>query len=273
MQHKAEIPYGAYWSTPFARWQGAFANLHSVEFAAHVTKAELARRKIPADVIDHGVLGISVPQKHAFYGLPWLAGMAGLDAHRRADADAGLRDRRARSCSPPRRKSMPGCREVSLTVTCDRTSNGPHLYYPNPRGPGGTGAHEDWVMDNFGCDPLGGHAMVQTAENVAAKHGSRPPSSTTSCCGARRSIARRWPTTAPFHKRFMTLPFEVPDPILPQDRRQRSPATKASGCRAPKAGQAQAGGRRRHGDLRRADASGRRQRRHDRRHGRSGRAN
>ena len=24
----AYIPYGAYWSTPFARWQGAFAHLH-----------------------------------------------------------------------------------------------------------------------------------------------------------------------------------------------------------------------------------------------------
>ena len=27
MTYKAEIPYGAYWSTPFARWQGSFANL------------------------------------------------------------------------------------------------------------------------------------------------------------------------------------------------------------------------------------------------------
>ena len=26
MAYKAEIPYGAYWSTPFARWQGAFAS-------------------------------------------------------------------------------------------------------------------------------------------------------------------------------------------------------------------------------------------------------
>jgi len=46
MTYKAEIPYGCYWSTPFARWQGAFANLHSVEFAAHVARRELARRNI-----------------------------------------------------------------------------------------------------------------------------------------------------------------------------------------------------------------------------------
>jgi hypothetical protein len=38
MIYKAEIPYGAYWSTPFARWQGSFSNLHSLEFAAHVAR-------------------------------------------------------------------------------------------------------------------------------------------------------------------------------------------------------------------------------------------
>ena len=54
---------------------------------------------------------------------------------------------------------------------CDRTSNGPHIYYPNPRGAGGTGTAEDWVMENFNCDPLGGHTMLQTAENVAAQYG------------------------------------------------------------------------------------------------------
>jgi len=47
MAYKAEIPYGAYWSTPFARWQGAFAHLHSLEFAAYTTRKELDRRGIP----------------------------------------------------------------------------------------------------------------------------------------------------------------------------------------------------------------------------------
>ena len=32
MSFKAEIPYGAYWSTPFVRWQGSFAHLHSYLF-------------------------------------------------------------------------------------------------------------------------------------------------------------------------------------------------------------------------------------------------
>ena len=39
-------------------------------------------------------------------------------------------------CSPPRRKSKPAWPSVALAITCDRTSNGPHLYYPNPTRPG-----------------------------------------------------------------------------------------------------------------------------------------
>ena len=30
MTHTAQIPYGAYWSTPFAKWQGSLAHLHSL---------------------------------------------------------------------------------------------------------------------------------------------------------------------------------------------------------------------------------------------------
>ena len=73
------------------------------------------------------------------------------------------------------------------------------MYYPNPQGPGGTGSHEDWVMDNFTNDPLGAHAMVRTAENVASQapdHHRR--SSTMSCCGGKRSIGTRLPTMLRF---------------------------------------------------------------------------
>jgi len=77
MAYLAEIPYRAYWSTPFAKWQGSFANLHSVEFAAHVAKAELAKRRIAPEAFDYGVLGMTVPQKASFYGLPWFMGLIG----------------------------------------------------------------------------------------------------------------------------------------------------------------------------------------------------
>ena len=169
MAYLAEIPYGAYWCTPFSRWQGSLANLHSVRLAAHVVKTELARRKIDPSGFDFGVLGMSVPQKHSFYGLPWLAAMVG--APKATGPTIG------QACATSVRCVLTGAQEIetgqtkaALLVACDRTSNGPHIYYPNPMGPGGTGESEDWVMSNFSCDPNGGHAMVITAENVAAKH-------------------------------------------------------------------------------------------------------
>ena len=211
MTYKAEIPYGCYWSTPFTRWQGAFANLNSVEFAAYVVKKELARRSIPAQTFDHGVLGLSVPQKHSFFGLPWLAGRAG------AGQIGGPTLMQA--CATGARVLLAGAQEiesglsaVTLSVTCDRTSNGPHLYYPNPRGPGGTGAHEDWVMDNFSCDPLGPHAMINTAENVAKKHGIGTAEQHEVVLRREAQYREAQANDSAFHKRFMTLPFDVPDP-------------------------------------------------------------
>ncbi len=49
------IPYGGYWATPFARWQGSFAELHSIEFAAHVARLELGKRDIAPETFDYGV--------------------------------------------------------------------------------------------------------------------------------------------------------------------------------------------------------------------------
>jgi acetyl-CoA acetyltransferase len=210
MAYKAEIPYGAYWSTPFARWQGAFANLHSLEFAAYTARKELARREIPGEAIGHGVLGFSVPQAHSFYGLPWVAGRAGLGQI------AGPTIMQA--CATGVRALLAAAQEVeaglcgtSLAITCDRTSNGPHLYYPNPKGPGGTGAHEDWVMDNFGCDPPGRHSMLQTAENVVTKHQITTEQQHDVVLLREKQYRDALTDACAFQKRYMTLPFEVPD--------------------------------------------------------------
>ncbi|OGA12418.1 MAG: acetyl-CoA acetyltransferase [Betaproteobacteria bacterium RIFCSPLOWO2_02_FULL_63_19] len=213
MTYKAEIPYGCYWSTPFARWQGAFANLHAIEFAAHVVKKELGKRSLSAQAFDHGVLGFSVPQKHSFYGLPWLTGLAGMGQIGGPTL--------MQACATGVRVLLAAAQEIecglssaSLAVTCDRTSNGPHLYYPNPRGPGGTGTHEDWVMDNFNCDPLGSHAMLTTAENVAKKHGIGSPEQHEVVLRREAQYREALADDSAFLKRFMTLPFDVPDPAL-----------------------------------------------------------
>jgi acetyl-CoA acetyltransferase len=211
MDYKAEIPYGAYWSTPFARWQGSFSNLHSVEFAAHVARRELERRKIDPKAFDYGVLGFSVPQKRSFYGLPWLTGLIG------ANSVGGPTMMQA--CATGVRTVLAAAQEIevgmagtALVLNCDRTSNGPHLYYPNPRGPGGTGIAEDWVMDNFGCDPLGGHSMLATAENVAKRHGFTTAEQHEVVLRREQQYRDSLGEGAAFLKRFMTLPFEVPAP-------------------------------------------------------------
>ncbi len=209
MKYHAQIPYGAYWSTPFARWQGSFANLNSVEFAAHVARQELEKRSITIDEFDYGVLGITVPQHHSFYGLPWFMGLIG------ASHVAGPTINQAcatgtRALSAAVQEIESGLATTALAVACDRTSNGPHLYYPNARAPGGTGASEDWVMDNFGCDPLGGHAMVDTAENVARKHGISTEEQHELVLHRQAQYQDALADENAFQKRYMTIPFDVP---------------------------------------------------------------
>lgn len=64
MRHfsNVEIPYGAYWSTPFAKWQGSLQHLHAGRLASHVAKAELARRNIAPEMFDYGLLGQTIVQ-------------------------------------------------------------------------------------------------------------------------------------------------------------------------------------------------------------------
>src|SRR5512144_2430124 len=164
------IPYGAYWSTPFVRWQGSLANTHPIQLAAETAKCMLEQRKIPADTFDAVFLGMTVPQKSSFYGAPWLAaliGAPGITGPVLSQACATS----ARVLASSAFEVETGASRATLAVTLDRCSNGPHLYYPNPLGPGGKGEAEDWVWDNFNFDPYARNAMLQTAENVAREAG------------------------------------------------------------------------------------------------------
>jgi acetyl-CoA acetyltransferase len=211
MAYITEIPFGAYWSTPTARWQGSFANLHAIKFAAYVTRNELAKRQIDPRSIDHGVLGSTVPQQYLFYGLPWLAGMAGLDHI----AGPTL----SQACATSVRCLLSGTQEIEaglattvIAIAADRVSNGPQIYYPNPAGPGGTGKTENWTLDNFSCDPLGGHSMIQTAENVAKEQGINTEQQHEIVLRRQEQYADALSDDRAFHKRFMSLPFDIPKP-------------------------------------------------------------
>ena len=208
----AYIPYGAYWSTPFARWQGSFASLHALGFAAWVARRELAARGIDAAQLDHGVLGTTVPQHHSFYGLPWVAAMLGAP-HLAGPTVAQACATSARCLAEAAAEVVGGAGSV-LVVTADRTSNGPHVYYPDPQAPGGTGAQENWVIDNFGFDPYAEVAMISCGENAAVRFGidTQAQHDWVLHLYAKYDAARA--DGAAFLRRFMTLPFDVPDRLL-----------------------------------------------------------
>jgi len=211
MKQTAYIPYGAYWSSPFARWQGSLAHLHSLKFAAEVARRELAQREIEPGQLDYGVLGTTIPQAQCFYGLPWLMGMLG------ADQVSGPSVNQA--CATSARCLQMAAQAVaakdsrcSLVITADRTSNGPTLNYPNPANPGGANDVENWVLDNFAKDPYAGVGMLQTAENIARKY--RIDTAEQHEWVAQRYAQYQQALEQGFQSAFMTLPFEVPDSRL-----------------------------------------------------------
>jgi len=161
------IPYGGYWSTPFVRWQGSFSGLHPILFAADVTRRALAERRITGSSFDALYLGMTVPAKSALYGTPWLAGLIGApELTGPMFAQACATSARVIGSAAMEVAALGGER-VLLCITADRTSNGPHLTYPNPANPGARPDSEDWVWDSFNHDPHAGNAMLETAENVA----------------------------------------------------------------------------------------------------------
>jgi len=100
---------------------------------------------------------------------------------------------------------------VALVVTADRTSNGPHLYYPAPDAPGGQGESENWILDNFERDPFVNIAMVDAAERVAHKHGIGMARQHAVVLERYAQYADALADDSAFLRRFMDLPFDVPD--------------------------------------------------------------
>jgi acetyl-CoA acetyltransferase len=207
---KAYIPYGGYWSTPFCRWQENFAHLNAVPFAAEIAVRAMEERDISPQVFDNLYLGLTVPQKHSFFGGPWLAGLIGAKTitgpvigqacatGARVTALAGF-------------ELETGEDRVILTITADRCSNGPHVYYPNPLGPGGTGDKEDWVWDNFSHDPFAKNAMLDTAENVAKETGISKEEQDEMMLLRYQQYGDALKNDSAFLRRFMVMPIEVKD--------------------------------------------------------------
>jgi acetyl-CoA acetyltransferase family protein len=205
------IPYGGYWSTPFVRWQGSFANLHPITFAAEVALRALQERHITPDTFDALHLGWTVPQKHSFYGAPWLAALIGAP-HITGPMLSQACATSARVLASAALEVEQGASETVLGITLDRCSNGPHIYYPNPLGAGGKGDAEDWVWDNFNFDPHAKNAMIQTAENVARDADISKEQQDEMMLLRYSQYQDALKEDGAFHRRYMVTPIEVKEP-------------------------------------------------------------
>ncbi|MGD2271294.1 MAG: thiolase family protein [Desulfobacterales bacterium] len=170
MLTKAFIPYGGYYSTPFARWQGSLANQNSITLGAETSQRWLAQKNWDSKMFDYLILGITIGQPKLFYGGPWAAALIGA-----TDTPGVIISQACSTATTCIYQAGVGIEtglyDNAYTLMVDRCSNGPHTIWPNPTGPGGTVVSENWVMDHFSLDPWGGTAMIQTAENVAKEAG------------------------------------------------------------------------------------------------------
>ena len=129
---KSCLAYGSWWSTPFVRWQGSLASEHSIKLAAKVARGVLDERGLNSAAFDGISLGISVGQKHSFYGAPWLAGMIGLEGVTGPTLSQACATS-ARQIASAALQVEAGFRSSVLAVACDRTSNGPRPWILDTR--------------------------------------------------------------------------------------------------------------------------------------------
>lgn len=207
---KSYIPYGGYWSTPFARWQGSFANLHPIKFAAEIAKRALEEREIPTETFSSLYLGMTVPSKHSLYSGPWLAAMLGNeDLTGPMFSQACATSARVIGSAAYDVESSNGEPTAILCITADRLSNGPTVIYPNPLSPGGRGDTEDWVWDNFNFDPHAHNSMIQAGEKVAQQADISTEQQHEVVLMRHAQYQQALENEAAFHKKYMITPIEI----------------------------------------------------------------
>ena len=168
---KAYIPYKGYYSTPFSKWQMSLQNEHSIKIAASTAKKWMETKEFDAKMLDYLYLGFTIHQKQAFYGAPWAAAMMG--AEHISGCNVSQACSTSTTCLYYAALGLEnGMMNAVANLMTDRCSNGPHIVWPNPMGPGGEVTHENWLMDNFNNDPFAKNAMIQTAEKVAKEIGT-----------------------------------------------------------------------------------------------------
>jgi acetyl-CoA acetyltransferase len=166
----AFIPYGTYWSSPFAKWQGSLATLDTLPLAARIGRAALEARGVDPAAIDLAILGHTNPYPGSFYGTPYVTGLMGIDRVAGPTVQQACATS-VRALQMAAHEVAMGSARCALLVMADRQSNGPVVHHQNPAGPGGYGVSERWVLDNMAHDPYAKNPMLQTGENVARRYG------------------------------------------------------------------------------------------------------
>jgi len=207
MLTKAFIPYKGYYSTPFVKWQGSLANENSIVLGAATAKRWIAEKKWDSQLFDYLYLGITIGQKHIFYGSTWAAGMMGIGHV--PGMTLGQACTTSTTCIFQTGMAIEnGLFDTGFCLMTDRASNGPHTIWPNPKGPGGEVESENWMMDNFGKDPWAGAAMIQTAENVAKEAGITREQCDALALRRSEQYSDSLADDRAFHKKFM-FPVEI----------------------------------------------------------------
>ncbi len=170
---KPFIPFKGYYSSPFCRWQGSLANENAIVLGAMTANRWLKKRKIDPTVIDYLYFGFTVVQHHGFYGHTWAAAMVVEGAKEVPALLVSQACTTAATCIYLAATNVElGAYQTGYALVSDRCSNGPHIVWANPLGPGAEVESENPVMDNFNRDPWAGFKMIQTAENVAKNIGA-----------------------------------------------------------------------------------------------------
>ena len=76
---KVFIPYGAFWSTPFCRWQGSLSAIHPLKLAADCATRKLDGLNCAPTRLDGLHFGMTVPQHQSFFGARGLYGVVAED--------------------------------------------------------------------------------------------------------------------------------------------------------------------------------------------------
>ncbi|CAB3810475.1 thiolase family protein [Paraburkholderia fynbosensis] len=166
----AYIPGPLMWSSPFIRWQRAAADLNSLDMAAQVTRDALDAREFDRERVGQLIYGTTVPQRGSFYAGPLVAARSGLPNVGGPTISQACATSVACVAQAAAQAQL-NAGEVQLVVTSDRVSNGPLMIYPSSSAMGGGPNTENWVLDNFVCDPWTGESMVHTAEATARDGG------------------------------------------------------------------------------------------------------